>query len=82
LDNVHASICKMYCLTETWLNYIIFSQNLFPATYSVFRADRDYLTSNTTRGGGVLIAVSNLLQGIKRRHDLETTTECVWIEIP
>jgi hypothetical protein len=33
-------------------------------------------------GGGVLIAVSNLIQGVKRRHDLETTNECVWIEIP
>jgi hypothetical protein len=82
LDNVHVSNHKIYCLTETWLNDTIFSQNLFPDTYSVFRADRDYSNSNTTRGGGVLIAVTNLLKGIKRRHDLETTTESVWFEIP
>jgi hypothetical protein len=52
------------------------------ASYSVLRADRDHLNSHTTRGGGVLIALSNLLQGVMRRHDLETTEECVWIEIP
>jgi hypothetical protein len=30
----------------------------------------------------VLIAVSHLLQGVMQRHDLETTKECVRIEIP
>jgi hypothetical protein len=56
---------------------MIFSSKLFPASYSVFRDDRDYLNSHTTRGGGVLIAVSNLLQVVTLRYDLETTKECV-----
>jgi hypothetical protein len=42
---------------------MILSYNPFPASYSVFRADRDCLNSRITHGGGVLIAVSNLLQG-------------------
>jgi hypothetical protein len=54
----------------------------FPASYSVFRADRDCLNSHTTRGGGVLIAVSNLLQIVMRRNDLKTSKECVWFEVP
>jgi hypothetical protein len=46
----------------------------------VLRADRDYTTSSATRGGGALIAVSEL-HGVKRRFDLEIINECVWIEI-
>jgi hypothetical protein len=80
-DNVCASSHSIYCLTETWLNDTIFSHNPFPASCSVFHADRDYLNSDTIRGDGVLITVSNLLQVVMRRHDLETTKECVWIEI-
>jgi hypothetical protein len=45
--NVHASNHKIYCLTETWLNDTIFNHNFFPASYSVFRVDRDYLNSHT-----------------------------------
>jgi hypothetical protein len=81
-ETVHASIQKTCCLTETWLNDTIFSHDLFPVIYSVFRADRDYSNSHTTRGGGALIAVSNLLQGFMRRHDPETAKELVWVEIP
>jgi hypothetical protein len=43
---------------------------------------RDYIHSRTTRGSGVLIAVSNLLQGDMRRHEFETTAECVSTETP
>jgi hypothetical protein len=48
--------------------------------FSVLRADRDYTNSSATRGGGALIAVSEL-HGVKRRFDLEIIKECVWIEI-
>jgi exonuclease III len=81
-ENVYASIHKMCCLTETWLNDTIFSHDLFLTSYSVFRTDRDYLNPHTTRGGGVLIIVSNLLQGVMRGHDLETAKEFVWVDIP
>jgi hypothetical protein len=80
-DNVYASNHKIYSLTENWLNDTIFSHFLFPTSFSVIRADKDYLNSHTTSGSGALIAVSNLLQSVVRCHDLEATKECVWIEI-
>jgi hypothetical protein len=81
-DNAHASNHKIHCPTETWPNDTILSHSPFPASYSVFRADRGYLNSHTTRRDGVLLAVSNLLQNVMRRQDLEGTKEYVWIEIP
>jgi hypothetical protein len=41
-----------------------------------------YLNYHTTTGGGVVIAVSNLLQSVMQIHDLEATKERVWIEMP
>jgi hypothetical protein len=58
MDNVFANKFKVYCIMETWLNDSILSHNLFPDSYCVFRADRNYLSSNTKCGGGVLVAVS------------------------
>jgi hypothetical protein len=58
MDNVFANNFKVYCIMETWLNGTILSRNLSPDSYCVFRADRDHLTSNTKRGGGVLVAFS------------------------
>jgi hypothetical protein len=58
IDNVFANNFKVYCITKTWLNDTILSHNLFPDSCCVSRAYRDYLTSNTKRGGGVLVAVS------------------------
>jgi hypothetical protein len=77
-DSVYASYHKICNLTKMALS---FCHNHFQAFYSVFRADRGYLISHTTRVGGVLIAVSNLLQSVRRSHDLETTEECVWIPV-
>jgi hypothetical protein len=70
------------CITETCLNDSFYNHSLFPNSYSVFRADRDYTDLNLTRGGGILIAVHHSIFGCIRRHDLELTNECVWIEIP
>jgi hypothetical protein len=58
IDSVFANNFKIYCIMETWLNDIVLSHNLCPDSYCVFRADRDNLTSNSKRGGGVLVAVS------------------------
>jgi hypothetical protein len=81
-NNAYSANHGIYCLTETLLNDTNFSINIFLASYSVLRADIDFLNSHTTRGDGVLVAVSNLLQGVMRRHDLATTKECVLVEIP
>lgn len=48
-------------LTETWLEPSISSSEFFTDEYVVFRSDRNYLASNRSRGGGVLIAVNNCL---------------------
>jgi hypothetical protein len=66
IDSVLANNFKIYCITETWLNGSLLSHNLFPDPYCVFRADRNYSTSNTKRGGGVLTAVSKSFRGVKR----------------
>jgi hypothetical protein len=63
-DNVFAKNFKVYCIKETWLIDSILGHKLFPDSHSVFRADRDYLTSNTERGGGVLAVVSKSFQGL------------------
>jgi hypothetical protein len=82
MDSVIANNFKIYCITETWLNDIILSHNLFSDLYCVFHADREYLTNNTDCGGGVLVAVSKSFRGAKWRYDLETSDECVWVKIP
>ena len=42
-------------MTETWLTDHVYSNEILPPTYTVDRRDRD------TRGGGVMIAVSDLI---------------------
>ena len=48
-------------LTETWLNSDIADSELFPNNFTVFRQDRNFQALNLSRGGGTLIAVSNIL---------------------
>jgi hypothetical protein len=57
-----------------------YDHNLFPDGYTVFRSDR--ICANKTRGGGVLIALSPRVRSCKRRCDLESLEEFVWVEIP
>ena len=50
--------CKDYdiiAITETWLSNTIYTNEIFPYGYNVFRRDRD------GRGGGVLLAVKNTI---------------------
>jgi hypothetical protein len=80
---LYSNICSTYynilCLTETWLNDSCFDHNLFPDSYTVFCSDR--VSGNKTRGGGMLTALSSRIHSFKRRYDLESCDECVWIEI-
>lgn len=46
------------CLTETWLNDSVSSNELFDDRFFVHRQDRNLKKSNKTDGGGVLIALS------------------------
>lgn len=52
----------MLALSETWLTFSVYSNELFdPALYLVYRADRR-LSRKKTRGGGVLIAARQVLK--------------------
>lgn len=43
-------------LVETWLSNDVKNSELLPAHYNAVRCDRDFAETNTTRGGGVLLA--------------------------
>jgi hypothetical protein len=66
-------------LTETWLNDLCYDHNLFPDCFTVFRSDR--VSVNKIRGGGVLSALFSRVCSYKRRFNLESCDECVWLEI-
>ena len=58
------------CVTETWLSDFIFDHEILPCGYSLYRKDK------SSRGGGVLIAVSDLISSslIPSPPDLEVIT--------
>lgn len=45
-------------LTETWLDSSVFDNELLSNDYVIFRTDRNFDLTNTTRGGGVLLALN------------------------
>ena len=61
---------NIYCVTETWLSDFIFDHEILPCGYSLYHKDR------SSRGGGVLIAVSDLISSslIPSPPDLEVIT--------
>ena len=67
-------------LTETWLNETINSLQLFGSRYTVYRQDRDPLSTGKFRGGGTLIAVSNHLSS-KRKLDIGNDLEQLWVSV-
>jgi Reverse transcriptase (RNA-dependent DNA polymerase) len=55
-NSVAQSEFKIFAFTETWLDASVGSSELFSSNFNVFRSDRNFAVSDTTRGGGVLIA--------------------------
>lgn len=73
-----------YVFVETWLNDGILDGELFDTDqYNVFRSDRNFAATCSTRGGGVLLAVnqdfSAVQVNIKPFHD--GFLDLVWIDI-
>ncbi|XP_072043012.1 uncharacterized protein [Amphiura filiformis] len=62
--------------SETHLNDLINSSELFPPNFTVFRKDRDFGPAK----GGVLIATKNDLIAT-HRVDLDSNCEAVWVSI-
>lgn len=73
----------MLVFTETWLRDDIDSAEISP-NYKVFRCDRSTLTSEYSRGGGVLIAVKHSLHcepiSLSNSEQLEQIAVCVTSE--
>lgn len=62
-------------LSETWLNSAVSDAEIsLSRSHDIYRRDRP------TRGGGVLLAVNSKLKS-RRRFDLETNCEVIWIEV-
>jgi hypothetical protein len=74
-DIVYGYDLDIICLTETWLTEAVYSEEIIPTGYSLFRCDR-----KNRIGGGVLTAVKSNLSS----RQIETnfnSLECVLIEI-
>ena len=78
--NLLSSDYDIICLTETWLNSSIFSSELFNSNYLVYRRDRETSASPKQDGGGSLIAVKTIYHS-KRRQELESEAEDIWVSI-
>jgi len=74
LELIHSDQPDLILCQETKLDGSVSSSELFPASYSVFRKDRNLA------GGGVCIAVSNKFQATQC-HDLDNDLEAVWIQL-
>lgn len=53
------------CLTETWLNPSINSNEIFDSRYTVYRSDRNVNVHDKSDGGGVLLALRSSLFACK-----------------
>ena len=56
---ISSLVCNydVIALSETWLNFSINDGELFHSDFTVYRCDRNSLSSVYLRGGGVLISV-------------------------
>lgn len=70
----------VYIFTETWLNGGCFDCEFFESGYNVYRRDRETTASTKSRGGGVLIAVSDRLVST-RVDENEGDCEDVWVKV-
>ena len=66
LNSTSMTQFDLIILTETWLSANVGSGKIFYlGRYDVFRKDRDFVSTQTSRGGGVLIAVSKNFQTVE-----------------
>jgi hypothetical protein len=59
MRNVYLSDYDFIGLSETWLSPNINTSELGLSGYSTYRCDRNQITSNRSRGGGVLLSINN-----------------------
>ena len=70
---IYSKSADIICITETWLYDSILNTEIFPHNYTIYRRDRG------SRGGGVIIAISdNLTSKIVFCH---TSLESIAVEV-
>lgn len=76
-SRVAASLYKVLCFTETWLNQHDYDDTYFPHGYRVYRRDR------RTNGGGVAVIVHDEFRSthIKQISDSDCESICVKIDL-
>ena len=62
-------------VTETWLDSSVFSAELFPSTYIVLRSDRRFQLVNRSKGGGVVLAISD--KYVRQAVDASVITDAI-----
>lgn len=73
---VYSSKFMIFCFNETWLNDSIFNNEIIPTGYSIYRKDR------SSRGGGILVAVSDLIPSFTISSPVSLEVITVSIHIP
>ena len=73
--SIYAENVDLLIVTETWLTSAILDHKILPSCYDMHHRDR-----SDRRGGGVLLAVKNDINAV-RRIDLESNCELVVVEV-
>lgn len=80
---IAVSACQydVIVLTETWLDEVILSPQLFGNSYTVFRNDRNQRNSSKSRGGGVLIAITSRISCCRESSPVNDSLEQIWVKL-
>lgn len=73
---VSVSDYKIIAITETWCSATILDNEIFPPGFTIYRRDRD------SRGGGILLAVSDCLSSYQLYTDDSSESLIVQVFIP
>lgn len=81
LASTHSLEYDIVFLSETWLNDGFLDSEIFDSRFNVFRRDRNYDELDCQRGGGVLIATSNIFQASVVDTPVNLAFEDVWVSL-
>ena len=70
---IYCKSLDVFCITETWLTDFVVNNEIAPENYTIYRRDRG------SRGGGVMIAVSNTIPS--KLHFSSTSLELISVEL-
>lgn len=78
--NSLSNVYDIVIFTESWSNDSVFDAEVLINNYTIYRWDRDKLTSVQVDGGGVMIGVSNKLNSNRLPH-LESSVENLSVSV-